>query len=203
MIFTGEIELCFWDPKRDLPPGKDRGVLYLLRRDLTELYGREDDAPSQTHKAPMLASIGMMTGLDLMSKLATNDLSGGRNIFKRFVENYGRLSPADAEVIYKLRCAQTHAYCLIDLDEKAKTEYCFVLIDDHPEHPLIRQLPAQVRDGYRRETYQINYWELKRFFLKCVGSFEGALRNPAAQSRDPLLTCFMLAMARVGKIEIS
>lgn len=135
MIFTGEIELCFWDPKRDLPPGKDRGVLYLLRRDLTELYGREDDAPSQTHKAPMLASIGMMTGLDLMSKLATNDLSGGRNIFKRFVENYGRLSPADAEVIYKLRCAQTHAYCLIDLDEKAKTEYCFVLIDDHPEHP--------------------------------------------------------------------
>ena len=203
MIMTGEIELCFWNPKQGLPPGKERGVLYLLRRDLTELYGDEDRIPSQTHKAPMLASIGMMTGLDLMSKLATNELSGKRTIFKRFVETYGGLSPADAEAIYKLRCAQTHAYCLIDLDEKANAEHCFVLIDDHPEHPLIQQLPTQERAGYRRETYQINYWELKRFFLKCVGSFESALRNPAAQPMNPFLTCFMLAMARIGKIEVS
>lgn len=203
MILTGDIEFCFWDPARELPPGKERGVLYLLRRDLAELYGAEAIIPSPNHKAPMLASIGIMTGLDLMSKLATNELSGGRAGFKNFVETYGGLSSADAETIYRLRCAQTHAYCLIDFDERANTEYCFKLDDGHPDEPMIHADPVREAHGYRQETFQINFWALKRFFLACAQKFEGAVRNPDQSQTGPLLTQFMLAMARVGKVEVS
>lgn len=199
MIHTSEIELCFWDPTRGLPPGKERGVLYLLRRDLTELYGDAAQIPSQTHKSPMLASIGMMTGLDLMSKLATNELNEGRAGFKRFLEHYGKLSSQDAETFYKLRCAQTHAYCLIDIDEKRNYEAWFTLIDDRPDSPLIEKVSTRERDGYRIDTYHVNYWELKRFFLLCVSNFEKAIR----EGTNPLLTYFMLAMARIGKLEVS
>lgn len=199
MIITNEIEYCFWDPKRGLPPGKERGVLYLLRRDLAELYGDEADIPSSTHKSPMLASIGMMTGLDLMSKLATNELNGGRAGFKSFLECYGAMSSQDAEAFYKLRCAQTHAYCLIDIDEKRNREDWFALIDDRPNDPLIKKVSTKESDGYRIDTYHVNYWELKRFFLLCVSNFEKAVR----EGTNPLLTQFMLAMARIGKLEVA
>lgn len=199
MIFTDEIELCFWDPKRGLPPGKERGVLYLLRRDLTELYGDEAEIPSATHKSPMLASIGMMTGLDLMSKLVTNELNGGRAGFKSFLERYGPMPSQDAEAFYKLRCAQTHAYCLIDIDEKRNREDWFTLIDDRPNEPLIKKVSSKERDGYRIDIYHVNYWELKRFFLGCVANFEKSMR----EATNPLLTQFMLAMARIGKLEVS
>jgi hypothetical protein len=202
MIFKSEIDLCFWNPAREKPPGKERGVLYLLRRDLTELYGAEEEIPSATLRAPMLACIGIMTGLDLMSKLATNELSKGRVGFKRFVKTYGGLPPMDAEVVYRLRCAQTHAYCLIDIDERANTEYCFVLDPDHPDESMIQAQPSKEADGCRQETFRINFWELKRFFCACVGRFERAIRDPGESSTGPRLTSFMLAMARFGKVEV-
>jgi len=203
MIITGDIEFCFWNPARELPPGKERGVLYLLRRDLTELYGAENEIPSPNHKAPMLATIGIMTGLDLMSKLATNELSAGRAGFKKFVETYGGLSSSDAETIYRLRCAQTHAYCLIDIDERTNTAYCFMLVDDKPDKALIYAHSVREAHGNREETFRINFWALKKFFLACVAKFESAVRNPNQSHTDPLLTHFMLAMARVGKVEVS
>lgn len=200
MITINDIELCFWKPNQDLPPGTARGILYVLRRDLVNLYGPERDAPSSHHLSPMLATIGMMTGIDLMSKLSTNS-QGDRDTFKTFVRTYGECVNDDhAEAIYKLRCAQVHAYCLIDVDMKRKITYQFTLSDTaSASEPAFLDMGSQRKDGMTTRTFQVNYWSLKAFFLKCVNTFEAAVRS----GNQPLLTNFMEAMRAVGKIAVT
>lgn len=202
MIRINDIELCFWDPTRDKPPDMARGVLYILRRDLVHLYGTEAEIPSAHHRSPMLATIGILTGLELMSKLATNDLSGDRSVFKKFLTDprYGGLKEDEAEALYKLRCAQVHAYCLIDVDEKRKVTFQFVLLDTlSAADPLLQEQNPQKIEEVTVRTFKVNYWGLKRFFLTCVGNFETAVRNPDST----LINNFMNAMKSIGKVAVT
>lgn len=198
MIIINDIELCFWKPERELPPGGVRGVLYLLRRDLLNQYGAESEIPSPTNHSPMLATIGMMTGLEHMAKLATNDFRGSRSVLKNFLGDFGGLGEEDREALYRLRCAQVHAYCLVDFDEKAI--FRFELDDNAPKGSPLLSLGDGQKDpaGRTAKNVWVNYWELKRFFLSSLANFERAVRYP----QGALINNFMNAMAVIGKIQI-
>ncbi len=66
MIIAGPIESFFKNPKA-APSAEGDGILYHLRRDLEEIYGDESDYKGEVHHV-MLAMIGMLAGIDYLSK---------------------------------------------------------------------------------------------------------------------------------------
>ncbi|MFB0561317.1 MAG: hypothetical protein ACETWM_08920 [Candidatus Lokiarchaeia archaeon] len=195
MIFSSAIDNCFRAPRSQGPPGPARPVLYVLRRDLEQLYGSEKRAHIKNYKAPMLAILGMMAGIDLMAKLhfgKTSNLGGEK--FKEFLQNYGKLSKDEAEALYRYRCALAHNYGLFSIDKKGK-QYKFSLNDSPSNRKLIRKI--------RNNRYHINFWQMKKFFLYCIGELESRLRDPNYPNHNTLLNNFMSVVKEIGYLKVT
>lgn len=195
MIFSSAIDNCFRPPRSQRPPGPARPVLYVLRRDLEKLYGSEKRRYIKNHKAPMLAVLGMMAGMDLMAKLhfgKTSNLGGKK--FKQFLQNYGKLSKGQAKALYQYRCALAHNYGLFSIDRKGK-QYKFSLDDSQSNRKLIQKIG--------NNQYHINFWQMKKFFLYCIGELESRLRNPNYPNHNTLLNHFTNVMKEIGYVKVT
>jgi len=200
MIISSPIDNCFRPPDAGIPNDSVRTVLYLLRRDLVDLYGSESTSPSPNHKAPMLAVLGMMAGLDLMTKLVTGKLHSSGKDFVSFVHSFGSLSLPKAQVLYQYRCALAHSYGLYSKEQFKKKGnrskiFKFGLDDSVSKSRLM------IKTG--RNRYQMNFWEMKRFFLKCITSLEITLRAGQHPHYSQLLNNFMRIMEKIGSVSIN
>src|ERR1039457_3832004 len=62
------IARVFMEPSKRFADNR-RPFLYLLRRDLSDLYGPEAEPPNPSViKAPLLAALGVMVGFELLTK---------------------------------------------------------------------------------------------------------------------------------------
>lgn len=196
MLISSEIDNCFRSPRAPLPSSRFHTVLYFLRCDLENLYGSEKRRYIKNYKSPMLAVLGMMSGIDLLTKLYSGKAYTTSDDFKNFVKKYGNLKKDEAETIYHLRCALAHNYGLVSTKPKkdGKFQYTFS-IDDLPNN---EKLIEQINEN----TYKISLWQLKRLFLNCIKEFESSLRNHNHPDFSKLLNNFMNVMKEIGHIEI-
>ncbi len=195
MIFVSDIDNCFRAPRSTFPPSSTRAVLYVLRRDLEKLYGSEKRRYIKAHKAPMLAVLGMMAGIDLLSKFYSGKESNTtRTDFKNFLKNCGKLSEYESEALYQYRCALAHNYGLFTINKKG-IPYGFSLDDNLSNKKLIKKVG--------KDYYHINFWQMKRFFLNCIAELESRLRNPGYPNYADLLNKFKKVMTRIGYIKVT
>ncbi|MEK6698213.1 MAG: hypothetical protein AABZ10_04125 [Nitrospirota bacterium] len=172
MIITGPIESFFKNPKAEPSPEGD-GILYHLRRDLEKLYGDESDNNGDASMHTMLAIIGMLAGIDYLSKTYSS-AEGSRKRFVETVENLCNMSNDDSEASYLFRCALVHSVGLSTVSNRYRkgTKFNFEVTDDKPV-PLIQKLA----DASSEVTCRISYWELKRAFLKVISEIENIARE--------------------------
>jgi len=190
---------CFCAPRAQRSPGPNRSVLFLLRRDLEKLYGAESRKHIRTHKAPMLAVLGMMAGIELLAKFNTGKATQTtNNDFKEFLVGYGNLTRAKAEVLYQYRCALAHSYGLYTMKRasgKRPRSFKFSLDDSPRCSCLIEKL------SYNH--YVISFWQMKQLFLHCVESLKACLRSPDSRNHRMLVKNFVRVVKRIGYIRIS
>lgn len=165
MIITGPIESFFKMP--DKPPSdQGDGILFHLRRDLEQLYGREDDFTGDT-SAHMLAMMGVLAGIDYLSKV----YSAQKCSRHRFIETIQGLCALDkdtAEALYQLRCALVHSISLSTVSNCSyrRGDIFIFTITDHVGTPLI----VKLSDDGKEVAYRINFWEVKRCFIYVIDS---------------------------------
>jgi len=132
----------------------ERPTLHLLRRDLEHLYLQENESDAselQKHRAPYLASIGILTGIDLMSKFYSNSAKQNRKWFVEFLVDIGELQGSDAEFLWEFRNALHHSYSLA---LKSSQNIVFTTeINGLQWHTL------------KAGNHVVNLWGLKRLFL--------------------------------------
>ena len=143
MITTGPIEV-FFKPPQEPPSSQGDCLLFHLRRDLEELYGNEGDTSAISAKHVLLATMGILAGIDYLSQVYS---TGGH---KAFVETLEQLVPADndcCEALYQLRCALMHKIGLSVVSESYRkhTTFNFELSDDASE-PLIHLLSTSASE---------------------------------------------------------
>lgn len=153
-------------PKR-LKDSGHRSLLHLLRRDLVALYGKESFfgvAARVKHKAPVLAALGMMVGLDLLSTLSCPD-DLRRAVGKRFDWFLGEFCVQDEEwksaFLRDLRHSLAHRY---SMRVRAQGMYRFSTSAEYKDWVVL--------EG---ETYVVNLWGLKDLFLQTVARYRDAL----------------------------
>jgi hypothetical protein len=194
MIISSNIDDCFLDPTGNIEHlGSKRPVLFLLRRDLVRLYGSEKRKQIKRHKAPMLAVLGMMAGIDLITKFSIGLQDTGRAQFKYFLMEYGKLNKQNAETFYQFRCSLAHSYGLYAISREKKI-YRFAL-DDNPNN---RDLIKNISPNY----YIINFWQMKKFFLSCINEMKRRLWNPEYPNHSILLNNFQTVFKDIGYVEI-
>jgi len=195
MIFVSDMDNCFRAPRSTFPPSSTRAVLYVLRRDLEKLYGSEKCRYIKGYKAPMLAVLGMMAGIDLLSKFYSGKgLNTTATDFKNFLEDCGKLSEHESEALYQYRCALAHSYGLFTISKKG-IPYKFSLDDNLSNKKLIKKVG--------KDYYRINFWQMKKFFLYCIGELESCLRNPNYPNHNALLNHFVNVMKEIGYIKVT
>lgn len=190
MIFSSAIDNFFRAPKSLRPSSTEYTSLHLLRIDLEKIYGSEKRRYIKKNKSPLLASLGIMSGIDLLTKLWVGNISTRSKNFKSFLENMCSLTANDSEVIYQFRCALTHNYGLYATDKK----YEFILNDSPSNSILLRKIKSK--------KYHISLWEMKKLFLGCIKEYESRLRNPNYKHYSDLLNKFMNTVKEIGYFEI-
>ena len=156
---------------QELKDSGERPVLHLLRRDLQHLYLQEDvlqPNDQNEHKAPYLATMGILTGIDLMAKFYCGQgrkKASGR-IFKKFLIDIGELSSSEADFAWKFRNALHHSYSL-HISERLLGKIIFTTaISGHASW--------HTSDG---QIDYINFWNLKALFLKLIVKYHERLRT--------------------------
>lgn len=168
MIITGPIESFFKNPKSK-PSSKGEGILFHLRRDLEKLYGAESEYNSDPSPHAMLAMMGMLAGIDYLSKVYSS-CQGSRKKFVETVKELCNMSNDDSEAVYQFRCALVHSVGLSTVSNcgyRKGTRFYFK-VTDGKSVPLIQKLA----DDGREVTYRISFWELKKSFLKVIDGLE-------------------------------
>lgn len=190
-IETERIDWFFRKPASGNPDGSRRSNLFTLRRDLCELVQTEINLAVDP-KVPMLAAIGMMSGIDLMAWTTTWPKEPGRMGFVAFLRKYGHLDESDAEALYQYRCAQTHSYGLFSISRKKgqpDAEFTFTLNPSVSAHLAIEFKP----DAAHSHNYIVSLSPLKRLFLNMADEFENAVRSDTATR-----STFLKAIEKVG-----
>lgn len=163
MITTGPIE-SFFKPPTERPSDQGDGLLFHLRRDLERLYGKEDEFTRGASAHAMLAMMGILAGIDYLSKIYSSKTGSRR--FVETIKDLGNLNVADCEAIYQLRCALMHSVSLSTVsncDYRKGTRFKFE-ITDQTGTPLIGRLS----DSRDEVVYRINFWKLKRCFRALI-----------------------------------
>lgn len=150
---------------QELVSSGERPVLHLLRRDLEHLYLKENrfgPDGNDTHKAPYLAAMGILTGIDMMAKFY-NDSGRPGVIFKRFLQEVCGVSYAEAKFAWEFRNALHHSYSL-DLGILSNTVFTTEVANVHW---------YSVSNGEHRVTL----WGLKRFFFFAIEKYKALLTS--------------------------
>lgn len=168
---------------QDLQNSGRRPVLHLLRRDLEHLYKEEHelyDAELARHKAPFLATIGILSALDLMAKfygyaprphartVRRRSINGLQ--FRTFLTHIGGLSRRDATLMWNLRNSLIHSYTLRLAKPHSRAGVSITTGPDHASW-YVRQ-----RAG-RRPCFIVNMWGLKKLLLATVAGYQSALSD--------------------------
>ncbi len=174
MIATGPIEAFFKSPM-DPPSGEGDCLLYHLRTDLESLYGMEASSASVSPSHVLLATTGILNGIDYMSQVYSTE----SNQRKRFTEALRDLVgvPADAaEALFQLRCAVVHqvGLSILSTSYRKGTRFIFELTDA-PGKPTI----LKSSDSGSEVNYAVGFWELKRSFIAMVVELRRVCENPA------------------------
>lgn len=169
MIINGPVESFFKNPK-DNPSSRGDCILYHLRRDLEKLYGSETDSCSNSSLHAMLAMMGILAGIDYLSKVYSSLQNGLRSKFVEMVKDLCNISSDDAEAIYQLRCALVHSVALSTTSScsyRRGVQFNFEITDDE-SLPLIEK----VSDLVSEVTYRVCFVQLKNAFVKIVLELE-------------------------------
>lgn len=152
----------------ELRESGERPTLYLLRRDLENLYLRENEVNAgelRKHRAPYLASIGILTGVDLMSKFYSNSVNQNQKWFIEFLVVIGEMPASDAEFLWEFRNALHHSYSLA---LKSSKNIVFTTeINSLPWHTI------------KLGNHIVNLWGLKRVFLNLAEKYRAKLADDA------------------------
>ena len=161
MIFKGPVESFFKTPCQR-PAAQGDGILFHLRRDLEKLYGHEDVFAGDTSAHAMLAMMGLLAGIDYLSRVYSSQNSSRQ----RFVDTLKCLRALDsdaAEALYQFRCALVHSISLStvsDCSYRRGTRFTFAITDQDGT-----ALITNLSDDGKEAAYEINFWELKRCFI--------------------------------------
>lgn len=179
MIFTGPIE-AFFKPPTDAPSQNGDCLLYHLRSDLESLYGREAISSPVSPSHALLATMGILNGIDYLSQVYSTE-TRQRGRFVETLKDLLNLPADDSEALYQLRCAVVHQIGLSVLSEsyRKKTRFTFELTDA-PGQPVIHKLS----DSGSEANYSVGFWELKRCFVAAVGELRRICLN-TAHPRNP------------------
>lgn len=192
MLFTNdprtEINRIFMNPDY-LCPDQRRPLLYLLRRDLQNQYGKES-APPQKLVSPLLTSLGIMVGIELLTKYWSGDHDAGTLLIEKFLEKVASLSNQKAIALAQFRHALAHGYRLKTIRNKDQQVYTFAL-DDRP-------IATECIDDKGKFHYIINIWKLKELFLDVIEKYKKML-----EASSDLQGKFMVVQKQIGEVEIS
>jgi hypothetical protein len=161
MQFSSPIETFFKRPNQGPSPEGDC-VLYHLRVDLEKLYGAEHICDTDPSSHAMLATIGMLSGLDYLAQAYLGYPSNGEK-FVQLLTNLAEIDVDDAEALYQLRCGLVHSVSLSAVSRRNGVTYSFNLTDDQDKAVVSKE-----REYNKEVTYQVNFWGLKRCFTGVI-----------------------------------
>jgi len=166
MEFYGPIESFFKSPEKPPSPEGD-SILFHLRVDLERLYGKEDEFNTKPSAHIMLSMMGMLAGMDYLSKIYSGKESGDG--FVEMATKLGKLDKDNAEALYQLRCALVHSVSLSTICKRKHyrkgTNFIFQ-INDKPPHILLEKLS----DKSREVKYSISFYGLKKCFTSIINA---------------------------------
>ena len=200
MLFQDQISSFFRPPTKGNPDGSSRSVLFVLRRDLCSLYGTEDGPRlREPHGPPMLTTIGMCSGLDLLSWIVMGNADArvpGKSDYERFLVEFGGLTENDAKTVYQFRCAQTHSYGLYTVvRQQPKPKPVGFTLTTLPDiQVLVQPHPGQA------DHFVVNFWEFKALFMRSIGELHRRLLDHNAADHSRLLDGFYKTSTRIGFI---
>ncbi len=181
-------------PKEKLPPALrqsgERPILHLLRRDLEQLYRKEEfrtpDRLNDMHGPPFFSCIGILSGIDTLARFVTAEADrkgkkvGEGRKFQSFLKKIIGMHKYDARIIWALRNALSHSYIPRLDDPLYKTVRVIISDGTMQDHWLTR---GYIRKGRQRQrVFTINLWELKELFLgHIIPRAREALKNPKSR----------------------
>ena len=159
------LESFFKSPDKEPDPGGD-GVLYHLRADLENLYGKECALEGDSSKHAMLVLTGILIGIEYISQCYFSKKQSG-TAFVESLMDLGGIDWDNAEAIYQLRCAILHSFSLSTISDRKNfrkgTRFSFRLMDDTPDS-LIRMESVSESEIH----YKVNTRGLKMCFTTLV-----------------------------------
>ena len=163
MITTGPVE-AFFKPPAGQPSDDGDCLLFHLRRDLESLYGRESDKSQVSPSHALLATMGIMNGIDYLSKVYSIETKP-HNRFVKTIQELLALEDDVSEALYQLRCALVHEIGLSAVSNSYRkgTKFTFELTDVAGQ-PLI----LKISDLTNEVSYVIGFWELKQCFKRII-----------------------------------
>jgi hypothetical protein len=164
-----------------------KSILYLLRRDLQNLYGKEMDEPSKIF-SPLLTTLGIMVGFELLSKYWSGNHITKSTDLENFLKKVAELSPNNSVILTQLRHSLAHGYCLQTRKTTNGKKFAFCLDDNKEDLQLI------IKDDSKNI---VNIWKLKKLFVETIKSYH----NKLAQSAD-LQGKFVTVNANLGELKI-
>jgi hypothetical protein len=192
MILSNDpvVEICrmFLDPNEECGDNR-RPLLYLLRRDLQNQYGKEVD-PSSSILSPLLTGLGVMVGFEVLTKLWTGDPHAGTDRIEEFLKNICSLPERDAIALTQFRHALAHGYRLQTHRHKDQQMYSFSVSDNPDGKECTVDLGSC--------SFEVNLWRLKDLFLAAIKTYRCLLEASSDLQRK-----FMVTKANIGEIEIN
>lgn len=165
MEFQGLLENFFKSPGQE-PDPKGDGILYNLRADLEKLYGKECEFEGDPCRHAMLATTGIMVGIDYISQCYFSKQQSGKHFVESLID-LGGIDWDNAEAIYQLRCALLHSLSLSTISDRKSfrkgTRFSFKVMDGPPAAPITMESATEAEINYR-----VNIWGLKMCFTRMV-----------------------------------
>ncbi|MBT3433219.1 MAG: hypothetical protein HOC91_16315 [Nitrospinaceae bacterium] len=189
-----DIERVFMDPS-DSQSDERRPVLYLLRRDLRDQYGEENDpAGTVKLKSPLLICLGIMIGFELLTKMYSgkgkfNEPGEGTKEVKIFMKDILDLGGQEASALINFRHSLVHSYGL-DIGENQ-----ILTVDDEITSAHREMSTSNLGNG-KQEIY-INIWHLKNLFVRAISEYKTRLL-----ADQKLVINFVSCLKNLGEIQI-
>jgi hypothetical protein len=191
MIITNdpavEISRMFLDPNEECADDR-RPLLYLLRRDLQNQYGKEAHPPSKVF-SPLLTGLGIMVGFEVLTKLWTGNHDVRTEQIEEFFKNICSLPEGKAIALAQFRHALAHGYRLQTLRHRDWQMYSFSVSDVPDGKECIADLGSYF--------FEVNLWRLKDLFITAIKKYRCLLESSSDLQRK-----FMVTKANIGEIEI-
>lgn len=189
-----EIARVFMDPS-ERPSDERRPLLYLLRRDLKDQYGGENEQVESVQiKSPLLICLGIMVGFELLTKMYSGkhefEKSGeGKREVKKFMLDILEIGGQEAGALIKFRNSLAHSYGLGIGKNQTLT------VDDDAQSAS-REVSVNNLGGNKQEIY-INVWHLKELFVQAVATYKNRLVIDFELQKN-----FVCCLANLGEIRI-